>query len=117
MQQSGPKSAESERNGQALGYRETLIVSDFSVVGRFGQDAVRHFESRWGYKFGLILKGFSRHFRAPCIKSASNAEPLFIPLSDPATEGVSGLAVSATVYDYDLERAWRRRDAILRPET
>ena len=38
VQRSGPKRAELPRTGQEPNYRETLIVSDVSVVGRFGQD-------------------------------------------------------------------------------
>ncbi len=38
VKQRGPKRGESDRNGQAFWYGETLIISDVSGVGRFGQD-------------------------------------------------------------------------------
>ena len=38
VQQRVSKKTESDRNGQAFGDRETLIASDYLVMGRFGQD-------------------------------------------------------------------------------
>ena len=40
VQRRSPKSAESARIAHERKYREALILSDFSVVGSFGQDAL-----------------------------------------------------------------------------
>jgi hypothetical protein len=58
VQQRGPKRGESDRNGQVSGYQETLIISDVSVVGRFGQDRRTTFRIPLGLKFSLFYKGF-----------------------------------------------------------
>jgi|HubBroStandDraft_5_1064220.scaffolds.fasta_scaffold01982_6 hypothetical protein len=64
VQRSGPERAESDRNGQAFGYRETLIASDFSVAGRFGQDRRSTFRIPLGlFQNALFHKAF-RHTRS-----------------------------------------------------
>jgi hypothetical protein len=77
-----------DRNGQALGYPETPIESDYLVVGRFGQDRRTTVRIPLGLNFSLFYKGFCATLRRRLTKVQHGA--LFVtPTSVPRASGAS----------------------------
>jgi len=76
VQRSGPKRAEFARTGQEPNYRETLIVSDVSVVGRFGQDRRTTLRIPLALQFSLFYEAFYATFGSPS-NIRITSEPLF----------------------------------------